>query len=150
MGGRGARSAGGGAGGTGGAGGGGVASNQQQAQAPTNQSTPILQNSTGMDALAQMDDSQLAALAMQARNQQLPNQLNDGASFTQRFVFAAGLNDKPTVLDDADFKQYMADNNMTSADLLTRSVSPITYTNSMGTSVKMSGDDMADMLKYSR
>lgn len=132
-------------------GGGATASTQQQAQPTANQqSTPILQASTGMDALAQMDDSQLAALAMQARNQQLPNQLNDAASLTQRFVFAAGLNEKPTVLDDTEFSQFMTDNNMTSRDLLSRSVSPISYTNASGTNVRMAGDDVADMLKYSR
>lgn len=114
------------------------------------QTTPILQTSTGMDALRQMDDSQLAALARQARTQQLPNQLNDVADATQRFVYTAGLNEKPTVLDDTAFAQYMSDNGMTSADMLSRSVSSITYQNAAGTSVKMSGQDVSDMLKYSR
>ena len=120
-------------GGAGGGGGGGVsqttqAQQQQNAiaqQPPTPQNTPVVAQAA--NAIAQMDDNQLAALMSQAKNADLPNQLNDVSDITQKFVFTAGLNEKPAVLSDSDFKQYMKDNGMTSADIISRSVNGAQY-----------------------
>lgn len=138
----------------GGGGGGGGSVNVQQnqnpivQQPPTPQNTPVRANA--LNAISQMDDSQLAALMTRARAADLPNQLNDASDITQKFVFASGLNEKPAVLDDAAFKQYMKDNNLTSNDLIARSVNGFSYTNASGTLIKMSGSDVADMMMYSR
>ena len=50
----------------------------------------------------------------------------------------------------SDFSQYMKDNNIPSNQIISRSVSPITYRNNDGTTVKMSANDVIDMMKYSR
>ena len=112
MGGRGAKS--GGGGGTFGASGGSVpAASPIANQAPSPQNTPITPG--GVNALTQMSDQQLAQLYMQSRNVDMPNHLSDVSDMTQRFVYTAGLNGKPQVLDDAAFDQYLKDNNITPA-----------------------------------
>lgn len=141
----------------GGGGGGGQAQKVQQPQAPVNpivnqpptpQNTPVQANA--MTAISKMNDDQLANLVAQAKTVDLPNQLNDYSDITQKFVFASGLNEKPAVLSDSEFKQYMKDNHMTNADLLSRSVDAVSYTNASGTNVKLSAKDIADMSMYSR
>lgn len=117
-------------------------------QPPTDQNTPV--QPAAVTNLTQMTDAQLAKLAMDAKTVDMPNFLNDVADQTQRFVFMAGINEKPTVLDDADFDQYMKDNGISRSQLLSRSVNPITYTNNDGTRVTMSASDVIDMMKYSR
>lgn len=117
-------------------------------QPPTDQNTPV--QPAAVTNLSQMTDAQLAQLAQQAKTIDMPNFLNDVADQTQRFVFAAGINEKPTVLEDSDFDQYLIDNNIPRSQILARSVSPITYRNNDGTTVKMSADDVIDMMKYSR
>ena len=119
-----------------------------QQQPPTPQNTPVAPQA--VTALTQMSDAQLAQLANQAKNINMPNFLSDVSDQTQNFVFAAGLNERPQVLDDAAFTQFMSDNNIPQSKVLTRSVNPITYVNASGTKVKMSADDVIDMLKYSR
>lgn len=143
-------------------GGGGGGSMQQQTQPvqpkapnpitqqpPTQQNTPVQANA--LNAISQMNDSQLAALMNQAKTVDLPNQLNDVSDITQKFVFAAGLNEKPAVLSDSEFKQFMKDNNMTRSDILSRSVNaPKPFKNASGTLITMSAQDVTDMMMYSR
>lgn len=117
-------------------------------QPPTDQNTPV--QPAAVTNLTQMTDAQLAQLARNAKTIDMPNFLNDVADQTQRFVFAAGINEKPTVLDDADFNQYLQDNNIPRSDILSRSVDSITYRNNDGTKVSMTAQDVIDMMKYSR
>ena len=118
-----------------------------QQQAPTPQNTPVAPSA--ITTLTQMSDAQLAQLVTQSKTINMPNFLRDVSDPTQNFVYAAGLNEKPQVLDDAEFAQYMADNNIPQSKVLTRSVSSISYTNASGTRVKMTADDVIDMMKYS-
>lgn len=116
-------------------------------QTPNAQNTPV--NNQALDNLSKMNDAQLAALARQAQGIQMPNNLMDYKDPTQEFAFAAGLNAKPVVLDDASFKQYMQDNNMDSSDLLSRDVNPVSFTVN-GVRFNYTADDVIDMMKYSR
>lgn len=117
-------------------------------QPPTDQNTPV--QPAAVTNLSQMTDAQLAQLARQAQTIDMPNALNDVVDQTQRFVFAAGINELPTVLDDAAFKQYMIDNGIPQSQVLTRSVDPVTYKNNDGTAVRLSANDVIDMMKYSK
>ena len=152
MGGRGATS--GGSGGTGsgriggaftlGVGGGGGGANVAN-QAPSPQNTPVVPNAPTV--LSQMTDQQLAALYNASRNVDMPNHLSDVSDATQRFVFAAGLNEKPTVLDDAAFKQYMKDNGISQSQVLARSTGGANYTVN-GTNIALSAQQVTDLTKY--
>ena len=117
-------------------------------QPPTDQNTPV--QPAAVTNLSQMTDAQLAQLVQQSRSVDMPNQLNDVVDQTQRFVFTAGINELPTVLDDKAFAQYMSDNNIPRSQILTRSVNPISYRNNDGTMVRMSANDVIDMMKYSK
>ena len=117
-------------------------------QPPTDQNVPV--TPAAVTNLSQMTDAQLAQLATAAKTVSMPNFLSDVDDQTQRFVFAAGINDRPQVLDDAAFAQFMADNGIPRSQLLSRSVNPITYTNNDGSRVTLSADDVIDMMKYSR
>ena len=123
-------------------------------QNPTPQNTQPPVNSaptpTGFQTLQNMSDDELATLATKSKTAQMPNQLSDVSDVTQRFVFTAGINDKPQVLDNSEFNTFMKDNNLTTSDLLSRDVNPVTYTNNSGTQVKMTSTDVADMMMYSR
>lgn len=121
---------------------------QIQRQPPTDQNVPV--TPAAVTRLSQMSDAQLAQLATTAKTISMPNFLSDRNDQTQQFVFAAGINDKPQVLDDADFAQFMADNSIPQSQLLSRSVGPITYTNRDGSRVSLSANDVIDMMKYSR
>lgn len=118
------------------------------AQAPTPQNTPAKPDA--LKTLSNMSDSELAALYTASKTVDMPNQLKDVSDETQRFIFAAGLNEKPIVLDQNEFAKFMSDNNLRTSDLISRSVNGITYTNSSGTTVKMTADDVTDMMMYSR
>ena len=113
MGGRGAKAGSGGAGGSGvgiGSTGGGLNMQSISNQAPSPQNTPVVPNASTV--LSQMTDAQLAQLYNQSRTVDMPNHLNDVADKTQRFVYMAGVNGKPMVLDTASFNQYLVDNNI--------------------------------------
>lgn len=150
MGGRGSRSSivsgGGGGGGLGAIGGGGGAGlNNVANQAPSPQNTPVVPNA--VTALSQMSDQQLTALFMQSRNVDMPNHLADVSDATQKFVYAAGINAKPTVLDAAQFNQYLADNNISQSDILARSTGGASY-NVNGTNIRLSANQVTDLIKY--
>lgn len=103
----------------------------------------------GVTALTQMTDAQLAQLVMDSRYADMPNFLADASDATQRFVYTAGLNAKPITLDDTAFAQWCKDNGITTADLLSRDVNPITYTNPIGTRVTLTGQQVVDVLRDS-
>ena len=123
---------------------------QPDVQPPPPQNTAPDTLAQGFQQLIGATDSQLAQIAQQARQTDLPNILNDVDDITQRFVYAAGINDKPAVLDDADFDKFLRDNNIPRSRVMARSVDDITYTNADGTRVRLSAQQQADLLKYSR
>lgn len=131
------------------------APSQQQAQ-PQNiaQQAPNAQNTTvtanALNAISSMSDSQLANLVNQAQTAQLPNFLSDRDDLTQKFVYVAGLNEKPMVLDDTQFNQFLKDNNIPKSQILSRSMDDSSYTNAGGNTVKYKASQLFDMLKYSR
>ena len=128
------------------------ASQQQQTpisqQPPTAQNTPV--QAGAVTAISQMTDAQLAQLVQLARTVDMPNMLKDVSDLTQGFVYAAGLNEKPAVLDDTAFAQFLRDNNIPQSQVIARSVDPITYQNADGTRITMTATDVIDLLKYSR
>lgn len=115
-------------------------------QAPSPQNTPVLQG--GVDTLSKMSDDQLAAIYNASRNVDMPNHLSDVDDKTQKFVYAAGLNEKPVVLDNASFKQYMSDNNISQGEVLARSVGSANYTVN-GTRITLSPHQVTAMIKDS-
>lgn len=122
---------------------------QQQppiAQAPTPTNTPVQPDA--LSTLTKMSDDQLTGLLRQAKAAQIPNHLNDAPDITQKFAFVAGVNEKPTVLDDASFDQYLKDNNIPRRDILARSVDPITF-KAGSVTFTYTAKDVTDMLKYS-
>ena len=121
---------------------------QVQSQAPDEQNTPVTPN--GLQVIANMTDDELAANVVAARNVQMPNFLADRQDITQQFVFQTGLNDKPMVLDDTAFNQYMQDNNIQSGEILARSVNGASFRNQQGYNVQYTADEVQDILKYSR
>lgn len=136
----------------GGGGGGGTSAqavrNQIAQQPPTPQNTPV--QPQALTAISQMTDDQLADLMRRSRSADMPNQLNDVSDITQKFVFTAGLNEKPAVLSDSEFQQFMKDNGLGKADVISRSVNGATYKNASGTKVTLSATDVSDMMMYSR
>lgn len=121
-----------------------------QNQAPSAQNTPVTPGA--VTNLTQMDDATLAALVRASKNAQLPNFLNDTgvANPVQQFVFQAGINEKPMVLDANAYNQFMQDNNIRPSEQLGRSVDPVTYINDDGTRVTLSGQQVIDIMRDSR
>lgn len=107
-------------------------------------------HTAAFDKLLKADDDQLAAIAKKAKSIDMPNLLSDVKDVTQRFVYAAELNDKPGVLDSSEFSTFMKNNNLTAADLLSRDVNDISYKNASGTIIHMTADDVTDMMMYSK
>jgi hypothetical protein len=119
-----------------------------QNQTPTAQNTPVTSNA--LNALTAMNDVQMAAQVIASRNVDMPNHLKDVRDVTQSFAFQIGLNEKPMVLDSASFAQFMKDNNIPQKEVIARTVSGTTYNNADGTKVSLSGNDINDILRYSR
>ena len=118
-----------------------------QSQVPNAQNTPVTPGA--VTALTQMTDDQLAALVNASKRAQMPNYLSDRPDPTQKFVFQAGINEKPMVLDSQAFNQYMQDNNIPQWQVMSRSVNNASYTNQQGYTVNYSSDQIQRMLKYS-
>lgn len=116
------------------------------AQAPTPTNTPVQPDA--LSALTKMSDDQLTGLLRQAKAAQIPNHLNDAPDITQKFAFVAGVNEKPTVLDDASFDQYLKDNSIPRRNILACSVNPITV-KAGSVTFTYTAKDVTDMLKYS-
>ena len=123
---------------------------QVQQQAPNAQNTPVTSNA--VTNLTQMDDASLAALVRASQQAQLPNFLNDTGvgNLTQQFVFQAGINEKPMVLDANAYQQFMSDNNISPSQQLARSVDPVSYVNNDGTHVSLSSQRIIDIMQNSR
>lgn len=115
-------------------------------QAPDPTNTPV--TPSAVDVLANMSDDQLAALARQARTVQMPNHLNDRRDQTQQFVFAAGVNGKPDVLDTAAFNQYLQQNGISPSNILSRTSGGADYYVN-GTHLQLTPTQTGDILKYS-
>lgn len=118
-------------------------------QTPSPANTPVTPN--GVDAISKMSDDQLATLINSAVGVDMPNYLADIKDTTQNFVFAAGLNEKPLVLDKAAFDQYMKDNNISQSQIMSRyfdsgkeksTNTPATYSKT--------ANQVSDIIKYSR
>ena len=122
--------------------------NNIQQQTPTAQNTPVTPQA--LNNISKMDDATLASLINSARGIQMPNMLADSKDATQEFVFAAGLNERPTVLDQKEFDQFMKDNNISKNEILSRSTNNVSYRNQDGTTINLTGDQVNDLIKYSR
>lgn len=116
-----------------------------QNQAPTPQNTPVVPNA--VNKLSQMTDAQLAQLYRQSQSVDMPNHLNDASDATQKFVYAAGINEKPIVLNQAAFDQYLKDNKIRKSDVLARSTGGASYSVN-GTSIQLSPTQVTDLIKY--
>ena len=123
---------------------------QNTAQQPAPQNVAPKTAGSAFDTLQKMSDDQLADIAIKSKTVDMPNMLADVDDVTQKFVYQANLNDKPQVLDQADFNKFMSDNNLGTSDLLSRSINDISYTNKSGTHVPMTAQDVADMMMYSK
>lgn len=95
-------------------------------QAPDQNNTPVQLDA--VEALTKMTDDELAALAIAAKHVSMPNHLADIKDVTQQFVYAAGVNEKPLVLDAKAYTQFMIDNNIKPTEQLSRSISSAQYT----------------------
>jgi len=116
-------------------------------QTPNDQNTPVQPGA--LTNLSQMSDDDLAQLVNDSKNAIMPNHLADADDPTQKFVYQAGLNALPQVLDSASFQQFMQDNNISQAQILARSVKPIQF-NAMGVNFSYSAQNVADMMMYSK
>lgn len=123
-----------------------TAQNPIQQQPPTPDNTPVVNGA--LTALSQMSDDQLATLMANSKTVDMPNHLNDAVDATQKFAYTAGVNEMPTVLDDSAFDQFLKDNNIPKSNILSRSVSGVTY-NSGGIRYNLTATDITDMMKYS-
>lgn len=127
---------------------------QQQQNNPIADQTPDVNNTPvqpdPLASLAGMDDAQLAQVYLNSQSMGLPNHLDDAADVTQRFIFAIGMNDKPMVLDSAQFAKFMQDNNISQGSVLARSVNGGTLRTSAGNTRNLSPQDVTDMMMYSR
>ncbi|MDD3337794.1 MAG: hypothetical protein PHS82_02945 [Lachnospiraceae bacterium] len=117
-------------------------------QVPDDSNTPVQPNA--LTNLSQMSDAQLAQAFTDSQNAGLPNHLDDAADITQRFVFHAGLNDKPQVLDTAAFNQFMQNNNISQSQIISRSINGGTLKTTSGGSRNLTPQDVSDMMMYSR
>lgn len=116
-------------------------------QTPDPQNTPVQPGA--LTALSQMTDDQLAQLVNASKNVIMPNHLSDVDDPTQKFVYQAGLNELPQVLDAAAFNQFLAANHIRQSDLMARSVDAISF-KAMGTNFTYTAQQVADMMMYSR
>lgn len=117
-------------------------------QTPDDNNTPVQPDP--LSSFTNMNDNQLAQFYRNAQHAQLPNHLDDAPDVTQRFVFAAGLNAKPMVLDSQQFDQFMQQNNIGRSQILSRSVRGGTLKTSAGGTRQLSEQDIIDMTLYSR
>lgn len=118
------------------------------ANPPDDDNTPS--KSGVLNVLQGMSDDQLVNLWQRSKSISMPNMLNDVQDDTQSFVFAAGLNERPTVLEDADYTKFLKDNGISDDMQLSRTVSDVSYRNASNTQVNLSAQQITDMMKYSR
>lgn len=118
--------------------------------APTAPATNTTVTSDAVKRISSMSDSALANVVQSARGVSMPNQLADRPDVTQQFVYAAGVNEKPMVLNQSDFNKFLKDNHISNSEILARDVNPVSYKNASNTQVKLTAQDVADMMMYSR
>jgi len=116
-------------------------------QTPNGQNTPLQPG--GVTSLTQMTDDDLADLVNASKSAIMPNHLADADDPTQKFVYQAGMNSLPQVLDATSFQQFMADNNIQQRQILARSVDPIQF-QAMGVNFTYTAQNVADMMMYSK
>ena len=116
-------------------------------QTPDANNTPV--KPSALDQITKMTDDQLAQLVRQSRSVDMPNHLNDVNDQTQKFVYAAGLNEKPQVLDDASFSAFLKANGMSQRDVIARSIGGGNYTVG-NTRYNLTPRQVADMMMTSR
>lgn len=117
-------------------------------QPPNDTNTPVQPNA--LTALSSMSDAQLAQLFTSSQQVSMPNHLSDVDDITQKFVYAAGLNEKPQVLDAAEFSKFMSDNNIPQSQIISRSINGGTLQSSAGRITQLSAQQVADMAMYSK
>lgn len=115
-------------------------------QAPDVNNTPV--NPGGVTSLSRMSDDQLAALVTQSKAVDMPNHLSDVDDKTQRFVYMAGLNEKPLVVDDAGFANFMQQNGIPQSQVMGRTVTSKPYVVN-GTKIYLTPDQINAMTKDS-
>lgn len=122
--------------------------NNQNLQSNTNNApdngVPVVKGA--LTGLTQMSDDQLAQLYQASKNVDMPNHLSDADDMTQKFVYTAGLNEKPQVLDKAQFDKYLKDNNIPQSDVLARTSGSASY-NVNGTNIKLTPDQTLQLIK---
>ena len=117
---------------------------------PAGPATNTAVTSDAVKNFSKLSDTAMAAAINKAVGVGMPNQLNDKPDATQQLVFSQGFNEKPMVLDQKAFNKFMKDNKLTASDLLSRDVNPVSYKNASNTQVKMTAQDVIDMMMYSR
>lgn len=129
-----------------GGGSGGNAQAQQNVanQAPSPANTPVTPN--GINVLSQMTDDQLATLMKQSRTVDMPNHLSDVSDKTQKFVYSAGLNEKPVVMDQQAFDQFRRQNGIKSSEVMARTMGGADYIVN-GTRIQLSADQVSMLIK---
>ena len=118
--------------------------------APIGPATNTTVTSDAVKRIASLSDTALAQEIANARTTSMPNQLADKPDVTQQFVYAAGVNEKPMVLDQKGFDKFLKDNHISKSDILARDINPVSYKNASNTQIKMTAQDVADMMMYSR
>lgn len=106
--------------------------------------TPVVKGA--LTGLTQMTDDQLTQLFNASKNVDMPNHLSDVNDATQKFVYAVGLNEKPQVLDKAQFDKYLKDNNIAQKDILARTSGSANYSVN-GTNIKLTPDQTLQLIK---
>ena len=112
-----------------------ASSGQQAPQAVNNNNTATFTNTVNgitnaADAasqFSQMTDDQMEQVIKATYKVDMPNHLADVSDRTQRLAYVIGLNEKPTVLDDKAFDQYLTNNNIPKSAIISRSVDGSTY-----------------------
>ena len=77
----------------------------------------------------------------------MPNHLNDINDATQKFVYTAGINEKPQVIPDGQWSQYLQQNNISQRQVLARSTDGADYVVN-GTRVTLNSKQVTDLTKY--
>lgn len=117
-------------------------------QTPNDQNTPLQPGA--VTAISQMTDDELESLVKASKNVIMPNHLADVDDVTQKFVYQAGLNALPQVMDNMAFQQFMQDNGISQSQIIARSVDPITVNVPGGVQLRYTAQNIADMMMYSK
>lgn len=95
-----------------------------------------------------MTEDELMSAYNNSRNVDMPNHIDDISDETQKFVYANGLNKKPTVLDNASFDNFLKTNKISDDEILIREVDGVSFS-SKGVTYNYTANDITDMFKTS-